>query len=88
MTRDGFKDYGLYPGDRIKIESGSGCICREPDWVDVIDELPDVILCKYYFRHWNGRTDSYKHCLNKAGISSGEIKFRKIGEAEWALNWG
>ena len=76
MNMDGFPNYGLEKGDHITILKGSGCE-KEPDWIEVIKEYPDYILCRFWYRHWTGRRDSYTRSLNKALIVSGDISFQK-----------
>lgn len=74
----GFKNYGLMPGDRIKITKGSGIITHyEPDYVEVIEEMPQMILVKYVYKHWQGFLTNYKRCLNKVFLATGDIVFQK-----------
>ena len=73
----GLPNYGLKAGDRITVTKGSGCISVEPDWVEVVEELPQMILCKYIYKHWMGHITSYNRCLNKIFIVTGDISIQK-----------
>lgn len=73
-------DFGLLPGDRIRITKGSGVIEKQPNYVEVIEETPLWILCRYHFKHWNGNDYSYRHCLNKHLIAIGDIVFQRAEE--------
>lgn len=68
----GFPNYGLRKGDRVTVLKGSGCQVGEPDWVEVVEEFPTYIVLEYFFTHWMGYVTSYKHCINKALLISGD----------------
>lgn len=73
----GFPDYKLKKGDRITVTKGDGHIDKTPDYIEVIEELPNMILCNYCYKHWMGHVMSYRRCLNKESIAVGDIVFRK-----------
>ena len=73
----GLPKLGLKQGDRIKVSCGAGYIEDAPDYIEVIEELSNVILCEYVYEHWMGYKTGYRHCLNKHEIATGAIKLKK-----------
>ena len=75
----GFKNFGLKPGDHITFSHGIGTWTRhEPDYIEVVEEYPTFIVCEYVYIDWTGHKQSYKRCINKALVVSGDIVFRKV----------
>lgn len=75
----GFKNYELKPGDRLKFFKGLGIWTHhEPDYIEVVEENPLFIVCEYVYIDWTGHKQSYKRCINKALVVSGDISFRKV----------
>ncbi len=66
-----YPNYGLKPGDKVKVTKGHGCNA-EPNKVVVVREYPTYILLKFFFEHWD-RTDSYLKCMNKGMLISGDV---------------
>ena len=75
----GYPNYGLKPGDIVKIKNGHDCRV-EPSKIKVVDEYPTFILLQFIFRHENC-TNSYLKCVNKGMIISGDVVMTKEGGA-------
>ena len=73
-----FPYYGLVLGDKIEILKGNDCAHKRSDHVEVVQEFPLFILVKYVYKSNDGHIKSYRRCLNKALIVSGDISFHKI----------
>lgn len=75
---NGFPNYGLEPGERVKILKGSGCQSAEPDYVEVVQEYPTYIVFEFFYKHWLcDEVMSYRKCLNKAMLISGNASFQR-----------
>jgi hypothetical protein len=80
ISMNGFKDYGLKPGDRIKMLCGDNTWSKQghpwqdhrPDYIEVIEETPLWILTRFVYPN-----DSYRLCLNKVHVLTGEYAFTK-----------